>query len=111
VVLLHGFGDTLRRWEATVIPRLLAVGFRVIAYDARGHGSSGKPDNPAQYGQEDVNDVVRLLDHLSIDRVHMVGYSRGASIAARLVAQQPRRVRSVVFGGWGGQSGGDDGPL
>ena len=101
VLLLHGFTASLKDWEAEVIPQLLADGFRVIAYDARGHGTSGKPDAPEQYGQEDVNDAIRLLDHLGIDKAHIVGYSRGASIASRIVAQQPRRVRSVVFGGWG----------
>jgi pimeloyl-ACP methyl ester carboxylesterase len=101
VLLLHGFTRSFRDWETGLIPQLLADGFRVIAYDSRGHGSSGKPDAPAQYGQEDVNDAIRLLDHLGVDNAHIVGYSRGASIASRIVAQRPRRARSVVFGGWG----------
>jgi pimeloyl-ACP methyl ester carboxylesterase len=101
VLLLHGFTRSLKDWEGGFIQQLLADGFRVVAYDARGHGTSGKPDAPEQYGQEDVNDAIRLLDHLRIANAHIVGYSRGASIASRIVAQQPRRVRSVVFGGWG----------
>jgi pimeloyl-ACP methyl ester carboxylesterase len=100
VLLLHGFTRSFKDWEAGLIPQLLTDGFRVIAYDARGHGASGKPDAPEQYGQEDVNDAIRLLDHLRIDSAHIVGYSRGASIASRIVTQQPRRARSVVLGGW-----------
>lgn len=82
VLLLHGFTRSFKDWEAGLIPQLLADGFRVIAYDSRGHGASGKPDAPEQYGQEDVNDAIRLLDHLGIDNAHIVGYSRAASIAS-----------------------------
>ena len=101
VLLLHGFGGNKESWQQAVVPRLIAAGFRAIAHDARGHGASGNPTASGQYGQEDVNDVVRLLDHLSITRAHIVGYSRGAWIASRLVVQQSPRVRSAVFGGWG----------
>lgn len=51
-------------------------------------------------GEEDVEDALRLLDHLSIERTNVVRYSRGSEIASRLVAQHPNRFRSVVFGGW-----------
>lgn len=101
VLLLHGFGANKEVWEEAVAPRLRAAGFRVIAHDARGHGASGNPATPQQYGQEDVNDVVRLLDHLAIPRVHIVGYSRGSWVASRFVVQQSLRVRSAVLGGWG----------
>jgi pimeloyl-ACP methyl ester carboxylesterase len=101
VLLLHGFGSNKEVWQEAVAPRLMAAGFRVIAYDARGHGASGNPTTPEQYGQEDVNDAVRLLDNLSIPRAHIVGYSRGAWIASRFVVQQSPRVRSAILGGWG----------
>jgi pimeloyl-ACP methyl ester carboxylesterase len=103
VLLIHGFSSRLEYWEAAGIAGgLNAAGFRVIAYDARGHGNSGKPHDPGQYGVEkDVEDVVRLLDHLSIERAHVVGYSRGSKIASQFLARQPTRIRSVVFGGWG----------
>src|SRR5262245_27176819 len=55
VLLLHGFGGTKEGWQEAVAPRLMAAGFRVVAYDARGHGASGNPTTPEQYGQEDVN--------------------------------------------------------
>ena len=105
VLLLHGFGSNKEAWQEAVAPRLMAAGFRVIAYDARGHGASGNPTTPEQYGQEDVNDAVRLLDHLSIRRAHIVGYSRGGWVASRFVVQQSPRVRSAILGGWGGPAG------
>ena len=42
--------------------------YQVIAMDNRGHGSSGKPHDPKQYGVEMVADVIRLLDHLQIKK-------------------------------------------
>lgn len=102
VLLIHGFAGRLEFWETTGIAAgLTAAGFRVIAYDARGHGNSAKPHDPKLYGEEDVGDAAHLLDHLSIERASVVGYSRGSKIASAFVAQHPERVRSVVFGGWG----------
>ena len=101
VLLLNGAGRRLEQWPPNLISALTAERLWVIAYDARGVGGSGKPDAWERYGQEDVNDIVRVLDHLSLTRAHLLGYSMGASIASRLVAQQPRRVRSAVPGGWG----------
>jgi pimeloyl-ACP methyl ester carboxylesterase len=100
VVVMHGFGGTLSNWQA-LTRRLVENGFRVIAYDARGHGESGKPTAVGQYGEHDVDDVFRLLGHLKIRRAHLVGYSRGALIAARAATRRPDRVNSLVVGGWG----------
>lgn len=102
VLLIHGLGGRLEDWTAAgFVAGLAAAGFRVIAYDARGHGESSKPHDSDRYGNEDVADVLRLLDHLSIERAHVIGYSRGSKIASELVAQHPDRVSSVVYGGWG----------
>ena len=103
VLLIHGLGGRLEDWTADGFAAgLAAAGFRVIAYDARGHGESSKPHESDRYGNEDVADVLRLLDHLSIERADVIGYSRGSWIASKLVAQHPDRVSSVVYGGWGG---------
>ena len=102
VLLIHGLGGRLEDWTAAgFVAGLAAAGFRVIAYDARGHGESSKFHDSDRYGNEDVADVLRLLDHLSIERAHVIGYSHGSKIASELVAQHPDRVSSVVYGGWG----------
>ncbi len=68
VLLIHGFtADLDVNWrEPGLFSRLREAGYRVIAYDSRGHGRSDKPDDPAMYGPVEVGDAVRLLDHLDI---------------------------------------------
>ena len=85
IVLLHGNGNTLQSWIDAGVFKNLAADFRVIAFDARGHGKSAKPHDPKQYGPEMARDLVRLLDHLSIPKAHIIGYSMGANITAMLV--------------------------
>ncbi|HEY8503818.1 MAG TPA: alpha/beta hydrolase, partial [Gemmataceae bacterium] len=105
VVLLHGFAASAEElWvkmpfaETQVLPEL-AKEFRVIAPDLRGHGKSGKPHDPKMYGKEMAEDVIRLLDHLKIEKAHVVGYSLGAMVAGKLLAAHPDRLLSVTFGG------------
>ena len=67
--------------------------YKVIALDLRGCGGSGKPHDPKAYGIEMVNDVVRLLDHLKIDKAHIVGYSMSAKTpGARVRCRSPPGV-------------------
>jgi pimeloyl-ACP methyl ester carboxylesterase len=107
VVLIHGFtGSAARHWGAPgVIQALETAGYRVIAMDCRGHGESGKPHDPSRYGLEMVGDVIRLLDHLRIDRAHVVGYSMGGAIANQLLVRYPRRLITVTLlgAGWEGE--------
>ena len=71
----------------------------MIALDCRGHGKSDKPHDPEKYGPEMAADVVRLLDHLKIEKAHLIGYSSGAFIAGKVAATHPKRVLSVVYAG------------
>jgi pimeloyl-ACP methyl ester carboxylesterase len=107
IVLLHGFtGSYARHWEAPgVMKALETAGYRVIAMDCRGHGQSGKPLDSSQYGLEMVRDVVRLLDHLNIERAHIVGYSMGGAIANQLLVRYPVRLLTVTLlgAGWEGE--------
>lgn len=102
VVLVHGFSASAEaNWVLPGVFEGLAKDFRVIAIDNRGHGKSGKPHDPAVYGDEMARDVVRLLDHLKIDQAHVVGYSMGGFIAMRLLELEPKRFASAVIGGAG----------
>jgi len=103
VVLHHGFvADADANWVAPgVVDALLAAGHRVIAPDARGHGSSEKPHDPARYGEQRMaRDLAVLIDTVGAPEVDLVGYSMGA-IVSLIYASGGERVRRLVVGGVG----------
>jgi len=73
----------------------------LLALDNRGHGQSGKPSAEGLYGQQMVEDIVRLMDHLRIGKAHVVGYSMGGMITMKLLTSHSDRVKSAVLGGMG----------
>jgi pimeloyl-ACP methyl ester carboxylesterase len=104
VLLIHGFASTHAiNWVNTLWTKTLAAaGYRVVAFDNRGHGQSDKLYEPAAYHSSVMaEDGRRLLDHLGIERADVMGYSMGARIAAHLALEHPARVRSVLLGGIG----------
>src|SRR5690349_17167122 len=78
VLFLHGLGSSVRDWEYQVTH--FAQNYRVLLIDMRGHGRSEKPAGPYSMRQW-AADVVALLDHLKIDKAHVVGLSMGGMIA------------------------------
>ena len=99
VVLVHGFtGSIERSWIDTDVLPDLARDYRVIAFDLRGHGKSDKPHDPMAYEDLAV-DVIRLMDHLKLQQAHLVGYSLGGIILAKLLTTHPARFASAVLGG------------
>ena len=83
IVLVHGFASTYAvnwlfpQWVKT----LTEDGRRVVVFDNRGHGRSEKLYDPEAYGFHLMaQDVGRLLDHLSIPRADIMGYSMGARV-------------------------------
>jgi pimeloyl-ACP methyl ester carboxylesterase len=99
VVLIHGFtGDVERSWTNTGVLDDLKRDYRVIAFDLRGHGHSDKPHDPRAYDEIGL-DVIRLLDHLRIEKAHVAGYSLGGIIALKLLTTHPQRFLSAVVGG------------
>ncbi|MBX9246416.1 alpha/beta hydrolase [Actinotalea ferrariae] len=103
VVLHHGFGASAEQdWVRTgLVDALVAAGRRVVALDARGHGASDKPHDPARYGEPRMaDDVVALVEALGAPAVDLVGYSMGALVSLFTAAREPR-VRRLVVGGIG----------
>lgn len=95
VVLIHGLASDLAFWYLGVM-RLLSQRFRVTAFDMRGHGYSDTP--PVGYGSADLaGDLKGLLDHLGIERAHVVGHSFGGSVALHFASLHPRRVLSLTL--------------
>ena len=103
VVLLHGIGGSVQSWIDTGVFDKLAVDHRVIAFDARGHGQSGKPHDPLQYGRQMPLDAVRLLDHLGIKQAHIVGYSMGAGTTSQLLTMHPERFLTATLAAGAGR--------
>ncbi|HEX3792475.1 MAG TPA: alpha/beta hydrolase [Pseudonocardiaceae bacterium] len=104
VVLLHGFAANAEaNWVAPgVVAALTEAGRQVVAMDARGHGDSGKSDDPRHYGDGTMSrDLSCLFDVLGVDGVHLAGYSLGA-VVSLITAAQDARVRRLVLGGIGG---------
>jgi pimeloyl-ACP methyl ester carboxylesterase len=96
VLLLHGWPDTAHVWRHQV-PALAADHYRVLAPDLRGFGGSSRPAEVEAYvAPRMVGDVIGLLDHLSIERAHLVGHDWGAAISWMTAALVPDRVASVT---------------
>lgn len=104
VLLLHGFASSVRvNWiNPGWVKTLREAGYRVVAFDHRGHGNSDKSYEPADYTPSQMaGDAVACLDHLGIGRAHVFGYSMGARVAAFMALADPARVASLIFGGLG----------
>jgi len=103
VVLHHGFvvDAEMNFVQPGVVDALVASGRHVVGIDARGHGASAKPHDPARYGEQTMaGDLVSLFDVLDAPEVHLVGYSMGA-IVSLIAASHDRRVGRLVVGGIG----------
>jgi pimeloyl-ACP methyl ester carboxylesterase len=113
VVLVHGFianGDLNWRLPG-VVDALVAAGRFVVAPDARGHGRSAKPHDPALYGEQAMaGDVRELFDRLGAETFDLAGYSMGG-IVSLLVAAEDERVRRLFVGGIGARVLGGRKPL
>jgi len=105
LTLIHAGVAHLRMWDEQVAA--WRDRWRVIRYDTRGFGRTMSDD--VEYSNRD--DLLRLLDHLGVERTHLLGLSRGAQIALDFTLEQPGRVASLVWvaGGVGGNDGPDDG--
>lgn len=93
LVLVHGSWGSHEDWDL-VVPRL-ALSFRVLAYDRRGHSSSERPAGPGSV-REDVADLAALIEHLGLAPAWVVGNSFGASITLRLAAERPELFRGLI---------------
>ncbi len=92
VLLVPGFASNRRYWRGMI--RLLE-GFRAVAVDIRGSGETvyGGPFSIRDLAE----DMVGLLDHLGVDRAHVVGWSMGSHVGQCMALAHPDRVRSLTM--------------
>ena len=92
VILIHGLFGSLE--NLNVIANALAENFTVTNLDLRNHGRSPHSDimdYPAM-----ADDVLALMDHLSIDKAHLVGHSMGGKVAMQIAHINPSSVNKLV---------------
>lgn len=96
VVFIHGYGGRREDWQQQITA--LAPAFSVLALDNRGHGSSTITSKNATCSVPDmVSDLNSLLDHLEIDRFHLVGHSIGGAVAQEVARARPGDVASLTL--------------
>jgi pimeloyl-ACP methyl ester carboxylesterase len=100
ILLAHGLTGDITFWRRYGYVEPLKEEYRVILFDARGHGKSDKPHEPAAYDLRLMaGDGLAALDSLGIGRAHFWGYSMGASIGFGVAKHYPERLTSLVAGG------------
>jgi len=98
VVLIHGWPLSGRSWEKQV-PALVEAGYRVITYDRRGFGQSSQPWNGYEYDTF-AADLHKLIIHLDLHDVTLVGFSMGGGEVARYIGTYgTNRVSKAVLAG------------
>lgn len=111
LLLVAGLGQDLTAWPEPLVEGLVDRGFRVVRHDNRDVGRSSRVPapppatwrqllarpRPDTYTLQDMaDDAVALLDHLGIERAHLVGMSMGGMIAQTVAASRPDRVRTLT---------------
>jgi pimeloyl-ACP methyl ester carboxylesterase len=93
IVLAHGATFRSEDWE-NIFPRL-ATRYRVIAYDARGHGKSGRAESYAIAAL--AEDLLRVLETVAAAPAIVIGHSMGGSTAVVAAAMRPAAFRALVL--------------
>jgi pimeloyl-ACP methyl ester carboxylesterase len=99
VLLIMGGAGSMDRWEEPFCERLAAAGRYVIRYDHRDTGGSTTypPGEPGYTSDDLFTDLLGILDHLGVERAHLVGLSMGGGIAQWIAIHHPERVLSVTL--------------
>jgi pimeloyl-ACP methyl ester carboxylesterase len=100
IVFVHEFSGDYRSWELQV--RYFARRYRCITFNARGYTPSEVPDKLEMYSQRRaVDDIIDVMNHLKIDKAHIVGLSMGGFAALHFGIHYSQRAISIVVGGVG----------
>ncbi|MEO8106283.1 MAG: alpha/beta fold hydrolase [Actinomycetes bacterium] len=100
LLMIHGVGSSIETW-GDIPDRLSSAGLPFVALDLLGHGSSSMGHGDFSLGAH-ANTMRDLMDHLELDRVHLVGHSLGGGISLQFAYQYPDRVASLTLVSSGG---------
>lgn len=92
LLFVHGLGLDLRMWTAQI--NQFKSKYRVIAYDVRGFGKSSFTHDPQPHLA--IEDLKALVDHLNLEKIHLVGLSMGGNIVISFAAHYPEIVDKLV---------------
>ncbi|MGA9286711.1 MAG: 2-succinyl-6-hydroxy-2,4-cyclohexadiene-1-carboxylate synthase [Anaerobacillus sp.] len=96
LLLLHGFTGDSSSWSSFI--QSWSSSFQVVAIDLIGHGKSSKPLDPSYYSMEAMSSTLKkLLDHLGLNKIHILGYSMGGRFALSFTLQYPSYVKSLIL--------------
>ena len=93
IILVHGWGFDTRGWNYQFEP--FSKQYQVIRYDQRGFGKSGQPISGEQYSH--VEDLKALMDHLRIEKAHLIGHSFGGLHVSAISVLYSERVLSLIM--------------
>jgi 3-oxoadipate enol-lactonase len=103
IIFLHEFAADHTNWEPQM--RYFSRGHRCIAYSARGYTPSDVPPSSEAYSYKHFyTDALAVLDHLGIDKAHLVGLSMGSYSSLQIGLNAPQRARSMTLAGVGSGS-------
>ncbi len=95
VLFLHGIGGNRNHWQHQ-LAFFSRQGFKAAAWDARGYGGSDDYEGALRF-DDFSSDLKRVLDHVGVERAHLVGLSMGGRIARNFALQHPGRVLSLTL--------------
>jgi pimeloyl-ACP methyl ester carboxylesterase len=100
IVFVHEFAADHRSWEMQM--RHFGQRYRCITFSARGYPPSDVPEKPESYSQNRAtDDILAVMDHLKIDKAHVVGLSMGGFATLHFGFRHPARALSLVVAGVG----------
>lgn len=100
IIFVHEFAGDHRSWELQM--RFFSRRYHCISYNARGYPPSAVPDDAAVYSQQhQTDDIVGILDHLKLEKAHVIGLSMGSFAALHFGLRYPQRSLSLVLAATG----------
>ncbi|NBP68795.1 MAG: alpha/beta hydrolase [Cytophagia bacterium] len=96
LVLIHGGGSTIQTSFEKIIP-LLSQNRKVIAVELQAHGRTSDRNADLTF-EQDADDVVALLKHLTIDKADFLGFSNGGTTTLQIAIRHPHIVNKMILG-------------